>query len=466
MKMLDTTQLIVGATVEAECYNSDGEMLIAKGITITQSHLEALRRRNIFILYVRESESDMEVEQILSKELAQLEVLEFDETSFSIAQTAQTQNVKLIELTLPELKEVKKGREGLTQLVKGKRAADIDWKVEHAFLPDRPAGTPLAETMTQLTPAQRSPQYKEQVISTYLHAVREVRRLLVGLTRANNIAASMVNSIVERLLTIFVTDKNIILNLGTIKPTGDDYIFNHSLNVCLISLNIAASAGYSEKQIIDIGVGALLHDLGMLLIPAEIRSKDSKLTPDEWFEVQKHPVLGLHLLERIMRLAPIVPIAVYQSHERENGSGYPRQRSGRLLHSYAKIIHCADVYEACSSPRSYRPAMPPYTCMERLVKMARQGLLSNEFVKSLLHYTSLFPVGSLVQLSDNRICRVISGNGRAYTKPIVSVLATETGKRLSEKELYQIDLKDTPDLQIVQSLPITYLEHLGIMEGF
>ena len=231
-------------------------------------------------------------------------------------------------------------------------------------------------------------------------------------------------------------------------------------------MNIAASSGYNEKQVIEIGLAALLHDVGMLLIPAEIRLKDGRLTPDEWYEVQKHPVLGLHLLERIPRLPPMVPIVVYQSHERENGSGYPRQRNSRLIHAYSKIIHCADIYEASSAPRSYRPAMPPYTCMERLVKMARQGLLNGDFVKAFLYYASLFPVGSVVELSDRRIGRVIATNGGAFTKPWVSILIDAEGRRLPENEIYQVDLKNVPEVQISQSLPYSHIENMALMLGF
>jgi HD-GYP domain-containing protein (c-di-GMP phosphodiesterase class II) len=466
MKIIDTRELVVGETSEAECYNHDGEMLIARGVTITQKHLDALTRRNIFTLYIRESESDGELEDLLSRELEQLSALELDETTFALPVQKINAKAKYLEISLPELRDVKRGAEGLSQLVKGKRATDIDYQIDRGFLPDKPVGTPLAQSMTQVTVQERTEDYKNKVAQDYFQAAKEVRKLLAALAKSGGTATSPVFSIVEQLMKTFVNDRNILLNLASVKPLGEDYLYNHSLNVSLIAMNIAAASGYNEKQVFEIGLAAVLHDVGMLLIPAEIRSKDGRLTPDEWYEVQKHPVLGLHLLERIARLPPVVPIVVYQSHERENGSGYPRQRNSRLIHAYAKIIHCADIYEALSAPRSYRPAMPPYTCMERLVKMARQGLLNGDFMKAFLHYTSLFPVGSVVELSDRRVGRVVATNGRAFTKPWVSVLVDAGGRKLPDNEIYQVDLKNAPDVQIVQSLPFTAIDNLSLMQGF
>jgi HD-GYP domain-containing protein (c-di-GMP phosphodiesterase class II) len=466
MKVIDTRELVAGTISEAEYYNTDGEMLIARGVAVTQKHLDALGRRNIFTLYIRESESEHEIEELLSRELEQLSALELDETAFSLPPQKLKPKAKFLEISLPELRDIKKGAEGLAQLVKSKRAAEIDYQVERGFLPDKPVGTPLAETMVQMTVQERTDDYKSRVAKEYFLSVNEVRKVLTSLSKENSIAAGGVFQIVERLMKTFVNDRNILLNLASIKPLDDDYLYNHSLNVCLISMNIAASSGYNEKQVTEIGLAALLHDVGMLLIPAEIRLKDGRLTPDEWYEVQKHPVLGLHLLERIPRLPPMVPIVVYQSHERENGSGYPRQRNSRLIHAYSKVIHCADIYEASSAPRSYRPAMPPYTCMEKLVKMARQGLLNGDFVKAFLYYASLFPVGSIVELSDRRVGRVIATNGGAFTKPWVSILVDANGHKLPENEIYQIDLKNTPETQISQSLPYSHIENMALMLGF
>ena len=154
-------------------------------------------------------------------------------------------------------------------------------------------------------------------------------------------------------------------------------------------------------------MGALLHDVGMLLIPEEIRFKKGRLSKDEWYEVQKHAILGMHVLEKIPNLPESALYVAYQTHERENGKGYPKQRTGRFIHAFAKIVQVADVYESLCSQRDYRPPYLPYRAMELLIKMSVRNLLSIDFVKAFLAYASLFPIGSVVELSNHCIARVV-----------------------------------------------------------
>ncbi|MDD5675827.1 MAG: HD domain-containing protein [Chitinivibrionales bacterium] len=213
-------------------------------------------------------------------------------------------------------------------------------------------------------------------------------------------------------------------------------------------------------------MAALFHDVGMMLIPSEIRTKPGKLSIDEWYEVQKHPVLGLHLLEKVSNISDIVSLTAYQTHERENGKGYPKQRPSRFIHRFAKIVQIADVFEALSSPRSYRGAYIPYHAMEMIIKMSRQGLIPGDFVKSFLEYVSLFPVGSIVELSDHRLGKVVKANTTSLSKPTVSILVNEVGRTLAKDQIYQEDLSENTTVQIVKAYTASYLENIGIMDGF
>jgi HD-GYP domain-containing protein (c-di-GMP phosphodiesterase class II) len=464
MKTVAIELLSAGSISDAEYFNENGELLIGKGAVISISHLELLKQRNIFTLYRREAGAGNEIEDILSRELDEIRAFEFDE---AVAKKVPPKpKIRLVQLSVPELHTIKKGQEGLTQLIRGKKASELDYAIEQGFFPDKPAGTPLQESMTQISIGDRTETYKDAIEKSYSSAVSEIQKIMVSLGTKEAVTGSLLLNVVNRFITTFVSDHNILLGLSGIKSTNLDYLFNHSLNVCLISLNIAAAAGFSEKQVAEIGTCALLHDIGMLLIPREIREKPGKLTPDEWFEVQKHPILGLHLLEKISQLSTFVPIVVYQSHERINGQGYPRQRNSRLIHAYAKIIHCADVFEALSSPRSYREPHSTYTAMATLIKFARQGVLDSKFVKSFLHYASLFPVGSIIELQDKRIGRVVAANKDAFAKPIVSILMDETGRRIDKGDIYQVDLLTSPKLAVARVFTPGQMEELGNTLGF
>jgi HD-GYP domain-containing protein (c-di-GMP phosphodiesterase class II) len=275
-------------------------------------------------------------------------------------------------------------------------------------------------------------------------------------------------SVVRRFMDTFLNDRNIILNLAGSKAPAQSHLYQHPLNVSLLCLNIATALGFNEKQVIEIGTIGLLHDIGMLGVDPAVRLKTGRLTTHELFEIQRHPMLGLHLLEGVARLDQIIALVTYQSHERLNGSGYPRQRKGNLIHPYARIIHCADIYEALSSPRPHRPANAPYRSMEQLVKMVRAGFLDSTVVSGLVRYSSLFAVGSIVELSDHRIAKVIAAHEEAIAKPLLRILSSDTGTLLPLKERYALDLRDPHNstVHIISSHSAEYLSDIDLMDGF
>ena len=465
MKRIELSELVIGTVTNADLYSEKGELLISKGVTITQKHLDILKRRNIYELYSKLFEEEEEIHQILSKDFSELEELQFDEPSHSVlAKTNKTTMPKAYEIL--NLSKIKLGREGLQQLLNSNKVKEIDATVKSGFFPDRPIGPPLKNKAIQISIAERTDNYKTGVKISYSDALESLKNILILLADAKIVDGAIIKTLVERFVKIWLTDRAIILNLINIKSTEEEYLFHHSLNVCLLAINIAAAAGYSEKQIVDIGIGAALHDVGMLLIPKEIRLKKGRLTKDEWYEVQKHSILGLHILEKVNKLPESAPYIAYQTHERENGQGYPKQRTSRLIHNYSKIVQIADVFESLSSPREYRMAYMPYKAMEIIIKMARKNLLSNDFVKAFITYMSVFPIGSFVELSDHTIAKVIQANELHYTKPVVSVIKDSKGNLLPKDKIYTIDLSINANVHILKAIEQHCIPGLDIMHGF
>lgn len=479
MKAIELSSIPIGNTTESAFYSHDGELLMNEGVLVTDAHIDALKRRHFTTIYIKDAREDDELQRILSKEFtvgdleledakgqAKLQDKKSSESQKSIKVEPKPQTTRAKILERPDLKAIKQGKDGLEQLQKSQQAEALDSKITDAQSSDKPSGPALKDIAKEMKVEERTAQYKSQVTAGYSDAINSVQNTVTMLGNGEKINGSMIRSVVEKFVATFVTDKNILLNISGIKSSNEDYLFNHSLNVCLLSINIAASYGYNREQIVEIGMGALLHDVGMLLIPRELRLKPGRLTEDEWFEVQKHPILGLHLLEEITHLPASVPYVAYQCHERENAKGYPKQRSNRFIHNFAKIVQVADIYEALSSARAYRSPFIPYKAMEVLVKMTRQGFVSGEFVRAFLLYTSLFPVGSIVELSNKCIAKVIKANNTSLTKPIVSVLVSEQGFQLSKEKIFQIDLATETSIQVVKAHPSDYLKNNNLMDGF
>jgi HD-GYP domain-containing protein (c-di-GMP phosphodiesterase class II) len=459
MTEIPLSSLMIGSITEREYFTRDGELLISKGVSFSQQHLDALLRRKFEYVYINDENEDMELQKILSADFKGLDDLQLEETG------AWSSNETPAALNSPALSKIASGRDGLLQLLKNATGNEIDTKIRDGKTPDTPVGPALKEKASEMTSKDRTPAYKNSIKTSYTESLQQTKRLLTLLVNDQHVSNESVRSVVNQFINTYLTDKNILLNLSNTKPQDGDYIYHHSLNVAILSINIAAALSYSEQQVIEIGMGALLHDVGMLLIPKAIRLKKGRLVEEEWYEIQKHPILGLHLLEKIDRLPDAVSIVAYQTHERENGKGYPKQRSARIIHNYAKIVSVADIFEALSTSRSYRDGNIPYKAMEMIIKMTRQGLISGEFVKALLEYTSLFPVGSIVELSNNCLGKVIKANGNSFAKPRVSIFTDPEGNKLDSSKIYEEDLSKNTTIQIIRAHPSTMTDD-DIMMGF
>ncbi len=462
MKTVSLDVLREGMITDCEYYTREGELLLSQGVSIQQHHIDALRRRKVFELFAKESGDDDEIRRLLSAEFKSLDKLELDEEK--AAPQAPPQRPRALDR--PKFSHIKAGEEGVKQLNTSASAKALDEKLSAGQSSDQPSGPALKQSAREMQVADRTEAYKSEISTSYESALRTTRLLLQSIVNDERSDGQAARGIVEQFVETFINDKDILLNISTIQSGDIEYIYHHSLNVCLLAINIGASYGYSKEQVIEIGMGALLHDVGMLLTPREIRLKQGRLTRDEWFEIQKHPINGLHLLESVVRLPDSVPFIAYQAHERTNGKGYPKQRSGRFLHAYAKIVQIADIFEALSAPRTYRPPQIPYKAMETIIKMTRQGMISGEFVKAFLAYASLFPVGSFIELSDHRIARVINAHPTSYAKPRVSVLTDAAGAVLPRQKIYQIDLSTDTTVQVMRALDSNALAKVTLMDGF
>lgn len=225
----------------------------------------------------------------------------------------------------------------------------------------------------------------------------------------------------------------------------DDYVFTHSLNVTVYTLGIAIELNYNEKQMMEIGLGAILHDVGKMVVPLAVLQKPGRLSTDEFKEIQAHAQAGFDVLRKLPNIPLLAAHCAFQHHERLDGSGYPQGLKGDSIHEYAKIIAIADVFDAVTSSRVYRKPMLPHEALELLYSG-----VENQFDKSLVEAfrrtIAMYPVGLTVTLSDDRVAIVVKQNKELSTHPVVRVIK-ENGV---EVDPYDIDLMEHLNITIVE----------------
>ncbi len=229
--------------------------------------------------------------------------------------------------------------------------------------------------------------------------------------------------------------------------TDQGYLTYHGLNTALLLMTVAIRQGYGMDEVVNSGVGAMFQDIGMMRIPQDMRSSPNELTDAERHNVEQHPVYSVDILDSTGLANPLMLTMCYESHERCDGSGFPRRKTKPKIHPLSRILSAVDVYTAITSRSLHQREITPYEGMVALLKEVQAGRLDGEAVRAVLDNLSLFPIGSYVELSDGQFARVIRANGPMHTKPVV-VGVSERGK----EDDFELDLSREMDLKVVRGL--------------
>jgi len=234
------------------------------------------------------------------------------------------------------------------------------------------------------------------------------------------------------------------------KRDGGDFPI-HSINVTIYSVKLATGLKYETKQLIELAVSALLHDIGMLLIPEDIRHAQRKLSPEEISTLKLHPQYGSDYLTKAVQTHPelaaftFLPIVVLQEHERMNGTGYPNSIPGDEIHEYSKIISIIDMYEAVSHPSNYRDEYLAYEALQKVVAL-KDAHFDVKLLRALVREISIFPIDSVVKLNDGQIGRVIDLEPSHPMRPKLLLLYDAEGNKYEEEK--ELELSKSPFLYV------------------
>ncbi|WP_017727792.1 HD-GYP domain-containing protein [Halalkalibacterium ligniniphilum] len=246
-----------------------------------------------------------------------------------------------------------------------------------------------------------------------------------------------------------LTENPTALNLLASTKIHENHVYTHSVNVTIYASQLAIENGLPLKNIEEIALGAMLHDLGKLYISPEILNKPGKLTKEEFDEIKSHCQLGYDILRKVHELPLTVAHCALQHHEKIDGTGYPRGLKSDEIHKYAKILSVADVFDAVTSHRVYRPAMLPHKALELLY--AGNGThFDRKQLQLFKDCIAIYPQGLTVKLSDGRVGIVSKYNFHSVGRPEIRIIRDEENQ---DVEPYEIDLaaKDHLTVDIVEA---------------
>ena len=261
-------------------------------------------------------------------------------------------------------------------------------------------------------------------------AKRATQRLMDDVKLGKQIDMGQVETVVERMTESVLGDGDALVSLLRIK-SKDEYTYLHSLAVSALCISFGQSMGFDPVKLKGIGIGGLLHDIGKVRIPDEILNKPGPLTDTEFEIMKEHVEHGNELLQQTTHLDESAICVTAHHHERLDGTGYPQGLRGDEISLFGQMSAIVDVYDALTSERCYKDAVPPTEALRKIFEWS-QSYLNRYLVEKFISHIGIYPVGSVVRLLSGAMGVVIRHGENDLLHPVVRIVYDWRHRRVNK----------------------------------
>jgi HD-GYP domain-containing protein (c-di-GMP phosphodiesterase class II) len=268
--------------------------------------------------------------------------------------------------------------------------------------------------------------------SIYSETHELVKKFMSNAANSETIDAKAAKEVVAECVNSILHSPDAILWFTQLK-NKDEYTSQHSLNVCMLSIVFGRHINLTTKELNEVGLCGMMHDMGKMLVPPEVLNKPGKLEPDELLVMQSHTTLGYELLRSSPNMYAGAIETAYNHHERMDGKGYPRRVPAQKISRYTRMVAIADIYDALTSERCYKKGMDH---LEAINIMSRASdHLDSEFVVKFIESIGVYPPGTMVKLNGGEIGVVVEVNESSRLRPKIIILKDKNGDDVEERVL-------------------------------
>lgn len=267
-------------------------------------------------------------------------------------------------------------------------------------------------------------------------AVSGTRSILIKAQETGRPDLRAAKRLVQPVVDTILKHEYSIVGLTALKD-HDSYTCAHSVNVSILSVGMGHALGLPRQALADLGVAALLHDIGKIAIPGELLRKPGTLTPQEWDLIRRHPIEGVRAMARIHGLSPLAMDAMrvcLEHHMSADSTGYPKIEGGWKQATASRITAVADFFDAVTAHRAYRSR--PWTPFEALTFLMgpKQEIFDPAVRWALVRTVGLYPAGTVLRTRSGFVLLSISPNGDDLRRPACRVLVRPDGSPAPEDD--------------------------------
>jgi len=253
--------------------------------------------------------------------------------------------------------------------------------------------------------------------------------------------ATVARTMIDGLAQAVAQNRTALLALTTLK-NYDNYTFTHMVNVSILTMGQARGLGIDGPLLRELGLAALMHDIGKVRTPIEILNKPDKLTDAEFAIMKRHVLDGAEMLRQTPDIPALAPVVAFEHHLRTDGTGYPHGVRRVSLNVGTMLCSIADVYDAMRSQRLYQAAFPTDRILE-VLKRNDGKQFDQHLVRRFVQLVGIYPAGNLVRLNTGDVAVVVKAYAPDPYRPRVRVLFDRHAKRLDLA--YELNLWDASD---------------------
>jgi len=296
---------------------------------------------------------------------------------------------------------------------------------------------------------------EKEYAKVYLSSIESMAEIFDDIKERNDVFHLRIDNILNDLINEIKEHKNEMIQLTIFAGMTDNKFARSAVNSTILSTVISMTLKIISHRLIQIATGALLHDVGMLRVPKGILDKKEQLLPAEINQIRTHPIHSYRIITQQLKYPEAIAAIALQHHERWDGNGYPRKLRGNDIMLSSRIVSVADAYEAMVSERPYRNSMIGYSAMKSILSDNGRRF-DPVIIKAFLNSMGIFPIGSIVQLNDSSIGRVIETHASAPLRPKLELIIDEYGDKYAE--IQSIDLLEKKNLFVVRAIDLKELE--------